>query len=962
MFTVLIKCFAAAMKWSWVSRRGGLFEIAVLALGMSFCAAASAQVVSVSGVVRDALTGQPVNGATVNWGQSGTSEFNTQTTGSDGAYSFNHNAAPELWIEVKHPDYFDSGRITFPAPAGQPIVRDVSLNPLWGVVRGTVRGNMPDGSRPLVVGAGVELYYENQPLDSRPLVLTDSNGGFEFPRVRDSDGFNPRKLFGVIVKNHADYFPTNIFGFEVEGGRTNQLEILVDPAWGVVRGRVTRMTNNMALPVANAKVELWWPELVGPDNKPTTFTDANGDYTFPRVLDSRWDVLVSGKQTARTYWLDVTHSDFFPDRGIPIGFVHGGQTNTADITMKAAFGSIAGTVTGLIPGEGSGPRIKPLSNLTVTVEAGSFSRTTQTDANGQYRFDRLLATDWPDHQPNPNRFYTVKTAGTAPFIGQERNGLFVVGGEEKRIELRLELNLAKLSGVVDSAADGSPIRGARIRVIPQGELTDYSGPKDTVTDDMGLYDLELPKNGTYTVIAEAFGFESKTNTLALTFPANIQNFRLTPKKAVIYYRVVDGFSRAAVSNATVELRMVSSGSNALKRQQNALAKGGQPPANTAGNVPPFMTSQSDANGAGQFEPIDPGHYELTASAPGYDPLVKNTEAVQTSTVLPVLLPLVRAGQGARVSGTVLDDVTGLPIPDAEVWTEAAKTVTDLNGSFEFPKLAPGFYRINVFAPGYHTGTSGVLLKFETVEETVTIRLQPLPVDPITVTPNPLDFGTFSPAEIAFQGLAPVVARLIVRVVNPNTFPMRLTGFGIRGADASQFRIVRARVAGGSWSAIGKAAVNPNLELPAKGVVEVEIGFAPSRPPVSATYLGRFEVIARGPGDSSSFANSTLLARLGDVRPRLDVIDANLGATVDDNTGALYRRGTSQPMSEPDIAALNDPTLDRIGYVADGHARLILRYQINRNIGGFVRFTIAPLPGAGMGTQAKDWGTLGTLTG
>ncbi len=64
----------------------------------------------------------------------------------------------------------------------------------------------------------------------------------------------------------------------------------------------------------------------------------------------------------------------------------------------------------------------------------------------------------------------------------------------------------------------------------------------------------------------------------------------------------------------------------------------------------------------------------------------------------------RAQQAVSVKGTIIDSTDNLPIPQAVVtiFPGADSTLTDGNGSFEFPGIRPGSYRFEVKAPGYTT--------------------------------------------------------------------------------------------------------------------------------------------------------------------------------------------------------------------------------------------------------------------
>jgi len=113
-----------------------------------------------------------------------------------------------------------------------------------------------------------------------------------------------------------------------------------------------------------------------------------------------------------------------------------------------------------------------------------------------------------------------------------------------------------------------------------------------------------------------------------------------------------------------------------------------------------MTTGADGRfGFEHVNPKLPGHYELRVEAgPGY-------QRVQME-IAPGTRPVnIKLQRGYRLAGVLLDDATGWPIPDAQIWAEAirktgkagdhaqADAKTDEEGRFQFSTLAQREYRL-----------------------------------------------------------------------------------------------------------------------------------------------------------------------------------------------------------------------------------------------------------------------------
>lgn len=94
-----------------------------------------------------------------------------------------------------------------------------------------------------------------------------------------------------------------------------------------------------------------------------------------------------------------------------------------------------------------------------------------------------------------------------------------------------------------------------------------------------------------------------------------------------------------------------------------------------------------------------------------------------------------AGTG-RIAGTVVEAQHLTPIRGAEVVLPdvGLRTLTDDDGAFRFTRLEPGTVRLRVSRLGYADSEGSVVVEEATfVEVEILMDVEPLPIDPITVT-------------------------------------------------------------------------------------------------------------------------------------------------------------------------------------------------------------------------------------
>jgi len=224
-----------------------------------------------------------------------------------------------------------------------------------------------------------------------------------------------------------------------------------------------------------------------------------------------------------------------------------------------------------------------------------------------------------------------------------------------------------LSGVVTSAADGSPVSGATVLIVgangnqvKTNELGQFS-----ITNDAGTYPLEISAGGFAT---------TRTVPLALAAGARLENYAIelltTPPGHSISGTVVRSEDGLAVAGAVVSIG---------------------------------TSNQATTDGSGHFSLTQPaGSYQLAISAAGFaTPAPVQLALLANANLWTGPIKLFQAPGLTTITGTV-QTAGGAPIAAATVLIEGPplyQTTTDALGNFTL-SVAPDTYRLQVSAAGF----------------------------------------------------------------------------------------------------------------------------------------------------------------------------------------------------------------------------------------------------------------------
>ncbi|MES1042532.1 hypothetical protein FOA20_24445 [Peribacillus simplex] len=297
--------------------------------------------------------------------------------------------------------------------------------------------------------------------------------------------------------------------------------------------------------------------------------------------------------------------------------------------------------------------------------------TTQTDDIDRYIVPNLVPGTYQVVALNPNFQAQTKTISLNP-------------DDIAAVNFALLANPADLTGMVIDEETRQPIVGALVEVFDEFGVSIAFG----LTDQNGEYLIQGLPQGIFTVRASAPGYLSETASADLGAGENVLNFelrRVPESSSVIAGTVTDSISGAPITGVRIDLN------------------------NSRGEFIGFTFT--DSNGQYYFQGLEPGTYNISASAEGYleAQLTLTLEAGESD--LNANISLIRASGLGSIRGQVRNAKNNLPIASARVeilnsqGVLVAAVSTDSSGFFEVQGLLPGRYTVRASASLYITGST-----------------------------------------------------------------------------------------------------------------------------------------------------------------------------------------------------------------------------------------------------------------
>ncbi|RUS46457.1 carboxypeptidase regulatory-like domain-containing protein [Cohnella sp. AR92] len=460
----------------------------------------------------------------------------------------------------------------------------------------------------------------------------------------------------------AEGFQQHSVVLDLAPGSTEQLNIALVPEPGEVNGLVTTAGGQ---PIAGAVVTLTNEQAI---MQFEVQTDSNGRYSLNQLVPQ---VAYLVRASAPGFSGAVKSVRAGPGEAVTVNFI-----------LKPAPGSLSGQV--LQEANGN-----PLPGVSVSLQdlSGFVLSQASTDANGEFAIASI--------SPGP---YLVIV--NEPGFANRSLSVQIVSGQDTFIVLSLTPLSGSISGTVFTEA-GLPIDNALVTVSYNNVVIVQSATaEDGVFTVTGLY----PSLYIVTVQADGFATES-LGALVQPLENTELEFRLSPLTGSVFGTVKDE-AGAVLQGAFVRVSQNRLSSTLLLTQ-----------------------TVSDDKGLYIVDDLPPGLYILNVSFPQFQTV---TGVVEIAAGTREQLDFVLLRSPGRIAGVVLNDLSE-PIAGVTVSVEIRNSTgaqvslvfAGEDGSYTSDELAPGFYLIFIFAPGFRSDqvTREVIPGETTVAN---VRLLPLP--------------------------------------------------------------------------------------------------------------------------------------------------------------------------------------------------------------------------------------------
>jgi protocatechuate 3,4-dioxygenase beta subunit len=232
----------------------------------------------VTGTVTDASTNLPIaNVVLYGWATNryGFDGYLSVTTDASGNYTVDSSKFAQTaaaagisgqWMSINAAGYLRNALVSFTANPPYPSTQNFVLTPVTDIV---LQGTITDRSTGLpIAGATVTLYNWEF-----VQVQTDGNGRYSITAKQF-----PSMGYAELGVTAPEYFAVPRLPIDIAGPFPMTLDRSLLPGGTVLTGRVTDASTN--LPIANAVIDGWAPNLYGFGGNLSVTTDAAGNYAI----------------------------------------------------------------------------------------------------------------------------------------------------------------------------------------------------------------------------------------------------------------------------------------------------------------------------------------------------------------------------------------------------------------------------------------------------------------------------------------------------------------------------------------------------------------------------------------------------------------------------------------------------------------------------------------------------------
>jgi hypothetical protein len=685
---------------------------------------------------------------------------------------------PEALVGLGQDDISEIRNFAVPANG---VSNVAPLPPLTGILTGQVLAG--DSATP-VPNASVQFQSANLLYSRLRTVTSDASGAFKFASsIQDFgqtllvpvDGFTLQAVHpqtGVQSPSTPGSFPA---------GQTTTAQNVIFTNTGVLRGTV----RDHGIAVSSGNVQL-----------DTNFNFFAFFFNFNNIAADGSYVLTG--IAPGTYGL-IAEVPVVPGStplfGLATATVAAGQATNADINLNPT-GTVTGTVLNGIGAPAAGVNVQLSGNMSLPVRNGTtfftFSRSTTTDANGQFTFPRIPVGSFTVTAVEP----TSGTASNAPAV--------VISDQTTNVSIKL-VGLGTVQVRVNFAS-GSPAPNAQVNIRKFSHCCfEFAG----FTDAAGQLTISNVPTGAFTVEAHHpnnFGVLATVNGTLVNNGDTVQVTVTLPGTGLVTGKVslVNG---APAANVTVEV---------------------------FGDVP-FEQTTTDSNGNYTITEIPIGHnFVLRAFNQNFS-VFRDTNLILTtdgqSLTANITLPAV-----ANVQVTVLQ-ANNTPLANAQIDIKRPNLTffnfagfTDANGKLTIPNVQEGTFAVEAFFSGFAGSVTGAVTPADdgqTVSVTINAPLSGTVQGTVFAGDGktPVPFNSVEILDAATENQLRFVGTDANGFYQASGVSVGSSGFIVRAHSPSDFSVSTQK--SGQFANSGDT-VNVDLVLPI-GVVKGQVSFADASP-------------------------------------------------------------------------------------------------------------------------------------
>lgn len=699
---------------------------------------------SITGVVKDAATSQPLAGVRINYTPANVAGAVTQYVMTDaaGAYRINNLGQGSYRLVVSREGY-RTQELTVSLALGQTKVVNVGLVPIqYGTLAGTVKNALTEEP---IVGARVYYRPSNTTAGTHTMIQTDALGRYS-ARVAVGQYQVTVEMAGFIAGKGLVTIAAN---------ETNGINFLLTPAFGSLAGRV--VDANTSAPLANVRVYYGtlyttttipcWYESSATPTQPCVLTDPNGNFRIERLPAPKLYYLLarregySPQERKVTVYPGRTENVIFRLSPIVAGSIAGLVTNastTATVGTILPGAPIPGAKVYYTPITTDPSQIDPRMESPISSTIVPTGPYVVTGTNGRYTIPNLKPGTW-QLIVQASRFTTVGRI------------VIVVANQTTTANFALKPKPAgtgTIFGKVLNAATSAPLAGVLIYVVPDGSnIIQNTAPSvvygHALTNSTGNYVISNIPPGYAIVLASKDGFRRADRRVTVYGGRELRvDFRLQPVVPVstggIAGTVKSASDQTPIAGAVVRIAPVNTTSFDAMR-------------------PPDLPREvlTDENGEYGFRNVPVGSYKVAAAKAGFVQQSKSA-VVQTSLTTEVnfLLAAAPAVDYGQLTGRVVDAATSAPLVEAWICVQVQLTdalaaapiriieYTNAAGYFMIDRVPVGTCTVFAAKRGYMPANKSVTIVKDQLTQ-VSFGLQKI-VNPGVIEGNVKDASSGTP--------------------------------------------------------------------------------------------------------------------------------------------------------------------------------------------------------------------------